>query len=652
MRGHLEERLDEEIDGALRVALEQLRLELGIVSRIAGDDYEVLNVVAPETLPLVPGQRFSLGQTYCSITYAADDVVTIDEMGASPHRSHPAYASIGLESYIGVPLRVDGERVGTLNFSSAKRRDGDFGPLERGFVRLVASWVERSFERRRLLGELAGSLARFRTVFEESADPIFFHRDGRLLEVNRATATLVGAATPEEIVGTSVLDFVDDSSVLPALAKRLERLARGEHPGTPIELRLRRLTGEVRYVESFGVPIELEDGRAALTIARDVTDRKRAEQQVMHANRLASIGSLAAGVAHELNNPLAYVIANLDIVLEQLAGDSPTDVSDALREAREGAERARHIVRELRTFSRIEDERRAPRDVHGMLDVASNLAGNQIRHRARLVKDYGEVPRVDADEARITQVFVNLLVNAAQAIEPGSANDNEIRVSTRPVDEGVEILIEDTGAGISAYVLPRMFDAFVSTKPREVGTGLGLPLSLSIVRSHGGTIAARNREGGGASLRVVLPASGGAQPSIAPPPTQSSTASRRGRVLLIDDDAMVRRSVKRVLRSRHDVSPVASGPEALAHLTEDDAYDVVLCDLMMPEMPGWQLFDELERRSPQLARRVIFITGGALHAEGTRFLARVPNLCLEKPFDMKDLRAAIDAAVAERDQRP
>jgi signal transduction histidine kinase len=397
------------------------------------------------------------------------------------------------------------------------------------------------------------------------------------------------------------------------------------------------------------------DGEALLRAVRHAVERKRLDEalaRMMLADRMASIGTLAAGVAHEINNPLAYMIANLDVVGQALGhaaacaepaggmGDALVEAQALLREVRHGAERVRQIVRDLKTFSRLDEDVRAPVDVRALLDATVNMAWMELRHRARLVKDYRPVSPVLAHEARLGQVWLNLLLNAAQAIPEGATERNEIRIVTRSDDGRVVVEVHDTGAGIPPEHLGRLFDPFFTTKPIGVGTGLGLYTCHNIVAALGGGIAVESEVGRGTMFRVTLPAAHPADREPTPRP-RPALAGRRGRVLVVDDDRMVGVSVFRLLSSEHDVTVTSSAAEALEQLESRGEFDVILCDLMMPDMTGMDLYEELFRRSPETARRVLFITGGAFTPRAREFLADVPNARIEKPFDGQSLRALI-----------
>ena len=470
--------------------------------------------------------------------------------------------------------------------------------------------------------------------------------DGYWKRLNPSWSRTLGW-TDAELMAVPLVDFVHPDDRHAVIAARSDLTH-----GTPLFAlvnRYRCKDGSYRWFE-WRSTADVER-QLVYAIARDVTQARemqdRLQRQLMRADRMASVGTLAAGVAHEINNPLAYVISNLDLIAEELraAGDTrgPVLAADALRlvaEAREGAERIRKIVRGLKTFSQDATERRAVVDVRAVLERAVEVAANEIRHRAQLVKELGPVPPVEADEALLGQVFLSLLVNAAQAIGAGTVDANEIRITTATDQDGrAAIEVRDTGCGIAPEVLEHMFEPFFTTKP-VVGTGLGLSICLNVVTSLGGEITAANREGGGACMRIVLPAAppkAETAPSAGPAP---AVAGRRASVLVVDDERAVGTTLARLLRG-HQVSAVTSAREALDLLSGGARFDVIISDLMMPGMSGMELHAEVSRRWPPLARRMVFMTGGAFTNAAKAFLESVPNERLEKPFSIGDVRALV-----------
>jgi len=385
-------------------------------------------------------------------------------------------------------------------------------------------------------------------------------------------------------------------------------------------------------------------------ISRDVTANKHTEMHLMVADRMASVGTLAAGVAHEINNPLASVIANLDMALQDLAGVDPTrlpaELVDELRDARTAADRVREIVRDLKIFSRSEEDRRGPIDVEHVLDSTLRMAWNELRHRARIVKSYGHVPLVDANESRLGQVFLNLIINAAHAIPPGRYDSNQIRITTSLDARGhVVIAIADTGSGMAPEVRARLFTPFYTTKPVGVGTGLGLAISHKIVTQFGGAIAYDTEVGKGTEFRVVLPPAGGPAPVVARTTTNRAPARRRGRILIIDDEEKLASAIRRYLAKEHETVAVYRARDALELIARGERFDLIFCDLMMPQVTGMDLHAEVVRLDAAQAERIVFLTGGAFTASAREFLDQVPNRRLDKPFELKALRELVDELI-------
>jgi nitrogen-specific signal transduction histidine kinase/CheY-like chemotaxis protein len=380
----------------------------------------------------------------------------------------------------------------------------------------------------------------------------------------------------------------------------------------------------------------------------DTLDELLLQAQRDFSERMSSMGTLSGGLAHEINNPLASVLANLALLEQELPKVLPktahtTELLQAVAEAHRGADRVVQIVRGLKVFSRGLDERRQPLDIAQVADHVLQLLANELRHRARVVRDFQPASQVDASESHIGQVLMNLLLNAAQSLPQGEADRNEVRVCVRPNGASeVALEVRDTGAGMPPEVLARVFDPFFTTRPVGSGAGLGLSICHGIVSSLRGRIEAESSMGGGSTFRVILPAC--AQPSArAQPPPRP--VPRRGRILLVEDDPLVARAVRRTLSREHDVVLVEGGRGALQAL-EKDKFDLVMSDLMMPDMTGMDLHAELLRTHPEVAQRMVFLSGGAFTDVARDFLRRVPNPQVEKPFDPKELRELVGRLLA------
>jgi PAS domain S-box-containing protein len=538
------------------------------------------------------------------------------------------------------------------------RPDGSRLPIEMGLSwasyggRLAGvAFLHDTSERRRALEALSRSEASFRQLIEAAPDAISVVRDGLLVYANPAYVALFGFSSAAEMVGRKLEELVhpDDRQ---RLRGRLKLRQEGAH-GDPVEYRVVRRGGELRIVEVVGIGIEFEGAPSVLAFARDVTERNRIRAELMEADRLAAMGRMAAGVGHEINNPLAYVLLNLQMLEQQIERWGPTDrladARDALRNALVGVDRVRTIARDLKSFSRLDPDTRRPVDVRHVVESAINMALHEIRLHGRLVTRFDEVPPVLANEARLGQVVLNLLVNAAQALSDRPSDHNEVRVSVGPVDgDRVVIEVADTGPGIAPEILGRIFEPYFTTKPIDVGTGLGLSIGRSIVTGLGGTLTATNLPVGGASFRIVLPGiTSDVGRSAMPAPV--SGRGRRLRVLIVEDEPALALAIQRALSERHEAMVAPGGREALDLLKRDEAFDVVLCDLMMPGMSGMELFESVRTRDSNLVGHFIFMTGGAPPPHIRDFVASTGRAWLEKPFDMVALLAFLDSSTRDSD---
>ncbi|WP_233166274.1 ATP-binding protein [Archangium sp. Cb G35] len=498
-------------------------------------------------------------------------------------------------------------------------------------------------ERRQFEEALKLSEASFRLLLEGVPEPAAIQRDEHIIYANSALVTALGFERPHDLMGRRLQEFLVDE---PPTPEGMVSLVTGER-------RMRREDGRIRVAEFASLPLLFDGEPAVVSIARDVTEQRKLQSQLSLADRMASMGTLAAGIAHEINNPLAFVISNLGFLLDEMrrmpsmmpgglaARPEVDEWRSVIMEAREGAERVRQIVRQLKAFSRPDEERLEPVDLHAVLDSAVMLAANEIKHRARLKREYGPMPHVKGNEGRLCQVFLNLVVNAAQAIPEGAAEKNEIRLVTREGEQGRIIAeVQDTGAGIPAEVMGRIFDPFFTTKPVGVGTGLGLSICHGIITSLGGEISVESQPGRGTTVRVVLPAAEPGARVQKPVPAPQVPITQRGRVLIVDDEPAVGRALRRILRE-HEVELATSGRQALEKLSADNRFHAVLCDVMMPDLGGKDLYEAVQQGGSGLERRFVFVSGGAFTQGARDFLARVPNPTLEKPFDETAVRRVV-----------
>ncbi|HEY0989033.1 MAG TPA: ATP-binding protein [Kofleriaceae bacterium] len=557
-----------------------------------------------------------------------------------------------------VRARIDGGRWGraaALDFEilPAWWQTSWFFALNALAIAAAFAW----WSRRRTRRLHARSDAGFRAVVDLMPDLISAHRNSGRVYFNVAIRRFFGIDLAEDRWhDRDLADRVhaDDRAQIAELFRKVTALE-PQHASEVIELRMCSADGSWRVCEMSGIRVDIGGELTVVLSGRDITERKRLRAKLLVSDRMASLGTLVAGIAHEINNPLAYVTGNLEAVAEILVdgtesqfradGAQRTEIVAAISDARDGADRVRKIVHGLRMFSRSEEEKRVPVALPGVLDAAIRLTSNEIRHRGRLVREFGPAPLVLADDGRLTQVFINLLVNAAHAIPEGRSDDNRITVRTRADDQGRAVIeVEDTGVGMTPEVQSRVFDPFFTTKDVGGGTGLGLSICHGIISGLGGQIAIDSAPGRGTTVRVVLPPAS-AVPAIAPAASETTagaaTEHKRHRVMLVDDEPQVAHTMERLLRRDHDITVALCGDEALAHITAGERFDVIVSDVMMPNMTGIELLEQLRSIAPGQAERLIFLSGGAFTAQAREQLASLGVLQLEKPVTAKELRASI-----------
>jgi PAS domain S-box-containing protein len=544
------------------------------------------------------------------------------------------------------------------------RKDGRETPIEvttsytviEGRPAVFAFFVDvsarRTAEQQRLHAE-----ARFRELIESAPEPIGIIREGHFVYVNRAYVETLGFPDAQSLYAVPIASLLDEEQGAIRDARESITIQHGVRQPPQI-YRTKRRDGVTILLEVVSVYLEYEGKPAVLGMARDVTMRKQLERQLVQADRLAALGTMAAGVAHEVNNPIAYVMLNLEWIARKLPdlGKDPASLEGLmamLQEARQGAERVSAIVRELRSFSRADGETRRAVDLEEAVQSAIRLVGHEIRHRAHVTTSFEPARSVWANQARVEQVVINLLLNAAQAMPERGGAQNEIRITVRPEGERHAVLeIFDNGEGIPPDVLPRVFDPFFSTKPTGVGTGLGLSICHGIVASLGGTIAAYSEPGEGTTFRVVLPTTDTVIDDGAPPGSEapSSRNPKRARVLVVDDELPIANTLRELLAPDHEVVAATNAREALTAIARSD-FDVVLCDLIMPGMNGIELYERLRADRPGLERRIVFMTGGAFTASAAEFLASVDNRRIEKPFSLGLVEQIVRQLAASTDAR-
>jgi PAS domain S-box-containing protein len=506
----------------------------------------------------------------------------------------------------------------------------------------------------------------FSTTLHSIADAVIaVDLAGKVTFMNPPAEALIGTSAANAIgrLARDVLKLKDGDGV-PYEQTPLATALQENRPVALQEASLLNLaTGAQRLIADSAAPV-IDAGHTlgAVMVFRDVTEQRTLQNQLEVNDRLASLGTMAAGVAHEINNPLAVVLGTTGVLVEELAKHraelAPNalstqaaarldDFASALTDVLTAAERISHIVSDLRSFSRPMAPRSGVMNVVGCLDWAIRTTAHELYQRARLVQQIGPMPDVQGDDSRLSQVLINLLINAAHAIPAGDAEHHTITVSTRTDAQGwLVIEVSDTGTGISKEHIGRIFEPFFTTKAVGVGTGLGLSICHGIISSLGGQLHVESQPGEGTRFRMRLPA---VLPEPASPSDESAPQtppSQQARVLIVDDEDIVLRVIARVLRD-HRIVCAHSAQEALALLEQGQRFDIILTDLLMPTMTGMDFYEVLLGRDPDLAKRVVFLTGGAVTPNARDFLSSVSNQRLDKPFGALELRTIVQSMVGE-----
>jgi two-component system cell cycle sensor histidine kinase/response regulator CckA len=476
----------------------------------------------------------------------------------------------------------------------------------------------------------------------------------RIHRVSAGAVSLVGAASEEECIRRS-LELLTAESKADFL--RILMAAFRNERDVHLETAIMTCSRESRDVRVHWRFVEGGEGgfERAIVAVVDMTAERDLQQRLLLAERMSAIGTLTASIVHEIKNPLTFVWNHLR-TLSESTEPSSKEAAEMVSEAYEGAERIRIITNEITSLSHGGDGAEVETvNLKQVLDSVIKMAQPEIQHRATVVREYEDSSLyIRGSRTRVGQVFLNLIVNAAQAIDPGDRTQNAITVRARSIDKDrVCIEVQDTGPGISSQLLRRIFDPFVTTKPAGRGTGLGLSICRRIVHSLEGTIEIQSHPGQGTVARVVLPrVARSPRPLTVPPPSMSAIRrATRGKlaILVVDDEPVIARLIQKALID-HDVTTAHDGREAVA-LMGEHAYDVILCDLIMPEMTGMDVYRAALQRETPVNDRIVFMTGGAFTQRARDFLESVPNMRIEKPFDLTHLERTIYEAANPIDPR-
>ena len=621
---------------ALESAAEEARIGIWI-SIVEGHEPRTLYV--NECAARILGRRVEelLGPTLWSMMGDRDRSIVRTSI-ERPDGAPPTALEIVIEHPDGtkVPIALAATRIKTAA-----------GVLSVGYFRDVTHEREATEALRR-------SEARFRSLVDAAPDGVVILQRGVIVFINPKAANLLGVASPDAALGQPIASYLPPADAAVASARILAMLRQGiELPPSEYSV----LADPARVVEIKSVICEWHGEPAVLGFARNVTERKAIERRLVESDRLAALGTLAAGVAHEINNPLTYAQLSAQRALRLLDRlDLPTDARAALEthldDIQHGIRRVASITHSLRSFVTRNDDPPGPVDITAVLGRALKMVENELRHVARLVQDIAPVPRVIGNASQLEQVFVNLLINAIKALSAKPpATRHEIGVSLAHAGDRVTVTISDTGCGIPGALRSRIFDPFFTTRAIGHGMGLGLSVSKTIVEKAGGEIEVDSTEEVGTTVRVHLRAHSAlavVAPPDAPVPPVRGSAPRlpsphpRMRILVIDDESTICSVLQRILGEHHDVSVATSGSEALT-LLASQPFDVVLCDVMMPGMNADELYRRIASEKPDIAKRIAFMSGGALDESVETVLDALGSPRLAKPFRVDEVLALVSS---------
>ncbi len=642
---------------------------LAQLERVVPYDSASVQLLKGDRLEIVGGRGFPNLPGLLGVSFALDDEGTpnhqvvrtrapliLDDAFATYEGFHRSpHAEAHIRSWLGVPMLVGERLIGMITLD--KREPGFYTEEHARLAEAFAAQAAVAIQNARLFAEVERAKTEWETTFDAITDYIILlDPQMRIVRANRALAEKLGVS-PASLIGRecrAVLgideEFCRDCPAAQAFRSGQAQVAELEQ----------ELLGGAFLISAYPLFDDAGNVRAVVQVMEDITERKRMQERLLQTEKLAAVGELVSGVAHELNNPLTVVLGYSQLLQ---TADVSDEVKSDLEKIAAQADRAARIVRNLLDFARTRPPEKKLTDVNDLLQRtlclrAYELQVGNIHVQAELHPD---LPWAEVDPYQMQQVFLNIVINAEQAMTDAHGKGT-LRVSTRLVREGAErgdggglpdepapyilVSIADDGPGIPPEVLPRIFDPFFTTKEVGKGTGLGLSIAYGIVTGHGGSIWAESpNEWGGATLYVALPVAEEApteEPEEGEPVTLGEVAAAgRQRVLVVDDEEGVCDLLSRLLRTEGcHVEVALDGHEALRKL-ERTRYDLIICDIKMPGISGPELLRRIEQRDPELAKRVVFTTGDVVAPATRQFLDEIGCPYIPKPFDVQRVVALV-----------
>jgi len=542
------------------------------------------------------------------------------------------------------PISRRGERIGAVAIVSAAARTFTPADLER--IEAMGDLLSVSLENAELVETLRQAEWRFRTLFRAAPDAVFtVLQSGRIREANDAVREVTGS-DPLQVVGRPVIDLVVEAD-----REKLRTALATTFAGSPTRVEVTfqhegRSPVTRRLVAVAMSRLPEADPPSVLLVGRDMTSEREMRIRLMESDRLAAVGELVAGVAHEVNNPLSSISAFAQLLLRD--GGLTAAQRDSIEVIKSETLRASQVVKDLLAFARRSEPQREPIDLNGVITRTLRLRGYQlVSNKIDVETDLAtDIPAVVGDARQLQQVCLNLVTNAIQAM--GTLGGGSLHVSTRSDGESVVLDMRDTGPGIADEAKAHIFEPFFTTKGEGEGTGLGLSVSYGIITAHSGKIEVANTSSSGTTLRVTLPAATDAVRDVKVRDTAGNVVRSplSGiRLLFSDDEASLRSGVQAFGELRgFSVITAADGLEGL-DLIRDMSVDAVVCDLRMPGMDGPVFHDRLRQDYPGLAARTVFITGDVVATNGR--MGSLTQPILSKPFAFEKLEETLVALMRD-----
>ncbi len=553
---------------------------------------------------------------------------------------------LGFRSLLVIPLRYGDEIFGTICLR-ASRQAGGFAPDEVRFAQIVASAAANAVKNSLLYRQVQEESLQHKTkaqqlrhLFDHLPDLIFLaDPTGRIVDINRSASRVTGYTRDEILDRDLTVIWPSADSV-----SRLQDNLKNGRPWDAGEVQLRQKNGKPVTAHLTLSPLGNPGGKlqGIIAIAQDLSEQKRTEMQIQHAERLSSVGELVATVAHELRNRLTGVLGFSQLL--SLKNRDPALTRD-LDRISHSAENCRKIVQDLLSFSRKSEPDPKVLGINAILRKTLELEERQLEEfgiRVELDLD-PQLPRCHLDFQQIQQVFLNLIANARQAIS-AHGSGGTIRISTRPEEKQVVVEIQDSGPGMDRETRTQIFDPFFTTKQSEVGTGLGLSISYGIIRNHQGQIEVESEPGKGSLFRIRLPITHASDDAA---PMEAASIPARGRaILVVDDDPTILELYMEIRRGMgHQVDTAAIGLEAYRKVQEK-SYDLIISDLKMPKMDGLELLERIMKLKPDISSRIVVTTGDLNYLRKNRDLNLSEIPCLLKPLNVMEVEQVVERVLA------